>query len=72
MSKLNSVNSSDLTSSTLMRFLLSIQVQPRIEKILPTYVLLMETGRIFAQHRTVLYSISYQVCNVAISANKFK
>jgi hypothetical protein len=64
MSKLNFVHSSDLTSSTLMRFLLSVQVLPRIEKILPTYALLMGIERIFAQHRTVLYLISRQVWNV--------
>jgi hypothetical protein len=32
MSKLNFVHSSDLTSSTLMQVLLSVQVLPRIEK----------------------------------------
>jgi hypothetical protein len=32
MSKLKFVHSSDLTNSTLMRFLLSVQVLPRIER----------------------------------------
>jgi hypothetical protein len=63
MSKLNFVHGSDLTSSTLMRFLLSVQVLPRIEKILSTYVLVMGIERIFVQHRTVFYLISHQVCN---------
>jgi hypothetical protein len=63
MSKLNFVNSSDLTSSILMRFLLSVQVLPRIEKILSTHTLLMRIERIFAQHRPVLYLISHQFCN---------
>jgi hemin uptake protein HemP len=64
MSKLNFVHSSDLTSSTLMRFLLSVQVLPRIEEILSSHALLMGTERIFAKHRTVLYLISHEVCNV--------
>jgi hypothetical protein len=64
MSKLNFVHSSDLTSSTLMRFLLSVQVLPSIEQILSTYALLMGIERIFTQHRTVLYLISHQVCSV--------
>jgi hypothetical protein len=61
-SKLNYVLSSDLTSFTFMRFLLSVQVLPRIEKILSTYALLMGIERISFQHRTVLYLISHQVC----------
>jgi hypothetical protein len=55
MSKLNIVHSSDLTSSTLIRLLLSVQVLPGIEEILWTYALLMGIERIFAQHRTVLF-----------------
>jgi hypothetical protein len=69
MSKLNFVHSFDLTSSTLMPFLLSVQVLSRIEKILSTYALLMGIERLFAQHRTV---IMFTMRNVAISQNKIE
>jgi hypothetical protein len=55
MSKLNFVHSYDFTSSILMRFLLSVQVLPRIEEILLTYALLMGIERIFLN--TELYFI---------------